>query len=184
MSKVNKIIKYGLEDEVLHLRDSGLGYGEISEAINRNHKDVSVSFMSIKRFLDSNKVGNMTEKIDQGEDLWEDLRVDFRAKMDDLEDETQEIYLIMKKSLKNIITEGDDFKTIKAARDTLAALDQQKKNWIDLIQWGINEFKPREKAQTLNLTKINNMFIQLSDKLCPKCRSEIIDMVLETEKED
>ena len=184
MGRVNKIIESGLEDEVLRLRDSGLGYGEIAEAINRNHEKVSVSFMSIKRFLDSNKTAYMTEKIDKGEDLWEDLRVDFRAKMDDLEDETEEIYLIMKKSLKNIIKEGDDFKTIKAARDTLAALDQQKKNWIDLIQWGINEFKPREKAQTLNLTKINNMFIQLSDKLCPKCRSEIIDMVLETEKEE
>ena len=179
----SKVKKLNLDEEVLKLRNAGLGYQEIAEALHRNHTDVDISHMAVKRFLDSHKVDVEIGKIDEGIDTWENLRVDFRNKMDDLEDETQEIYLIMKRSLKNIITEGDDVKTIKAARDTLAALDQQKKNWIDVIQWGISEFKPREKAQTLNLTKVNNMFVQLSDKLCPKCRSEIVDMVLESEKE-
>lgn len=184
----SKIVKYKLQDEVERLRESGLGYQEIAESVNRNHDKVSISFMCVKRYLESSKekekVDSALEVIDEGGDIWENMHSDFRRKMDDLEDETQEIYLIMKRSLKNIIDTGDDYKTIKAARDTLAALDQQKKNWIDLIQWGISEFKPIEKAQTLNLTKVNNLFIQLSDKLCPKCRSNIIDMVLETEKED
>jgi len=181
---VSKIEKHKLEDEVMKLRENGLGYGEIAEALNRNNEDVNLSFMAVKRYIDHKKVDKQLKKINEGGDIFEDLRAEFRDKMDDLEDETNEIYLVMKRSLKNIVKEGDDYKTIKAARDTLAALDQQKRNWIDLIQWGINEFKPRDTAQTLNLTKVNNMFIQLSDKLCPKCRSEIIDMVLETEKEE
>jgi hypothetical protein len=183
MAKINKIIQNKLEDEVLRLRDSGLGYQEIADALGRNHNDVTMSNMCVKRFLQDNKDGKKIDAalatISEGGDGWEDLGADFRRKMDDLEDETQEIYLVMKKSLKNIIDSGDDVKTIRAARDTLAALDQQKKNWIDLIQWGMSKFKPIEKAQNINLTKVNNMFIQLSDKLCPKCRSEIVDMVLE-----
>lgn len=177
MSNVNKIVRHGLEDKVLELRDDGLSYKEIANLINKDNEDVDVSFMAIKRFLDSYKVQMEEKKIDEGIDTWDDLRADFRAKMDDLDDETQEIYLIMKKSLKKVVNEGNNYKTIKAAKDTLTALDQQKKNWIDLIQWGVNEFKPRETAQTLNITKINNMFIELSDKLCPTCRSKIIDIV-------
>lgn len=180
----NKIVKYKLEDEVKQMREGGLGYQEIADAINRNHETVTLSFMSVKRYLDNTKIDKQLKKIDEGEDIFENFREDFRNKMDDLEDETQEIYLLMKRALKNIVTEGDDYKTIKAARDTLAALDQQKKNWIDLIQWGVNELKPREAANTINLTKVNNLFIQLSDKLCPKCRANIIDMILETEKEE
>jgi len=180
---INKIVQHEIEDEVLKLRDEGLGYKEIAQSINDAHEDFSISFMSVKRFLDSYKVQLEEKKIDNGIDTWEDLRGEFRAKMDDLEDETQEIYLIMKKSLKKIVSEDDNYKTIKAAKDTLTALDQQKKNWIDLIQWGVNEFKPRNQAQTLNLTKINNMFIELSDKLCPACRSKIIDIVSNKEEE-
>jgi len=177
MSNVNKIVRHGLEDKVLELRDDGLSYKEIANLINKDNEDVDVSFMAIKRFLDSYKVQMEEKKIDEGIDTWDDLRADFRAKMDDLDDETQEIYLIMKKSLKKVVNEGNNYKTIKAAKDTLTALDQQKKNWIDLIHWGVNELKPRETAQTLNITKINNMFIELSDKLCPTCRSKIIDIV-------
>ena len=181
MSNINKIVMNNLEDEVLQLRDEGLSYKEISNRINETHKDIDASFMSVKRFLDSYKVQIEEKKIDEGIDTWDDLRADFRGKMDDLDDETQEIYLIMKKALKQVIKEGNSYKTIKAAKDTLTALDQQKKNWIDLIQWGINEFKPRNQAQTLNLTKINNMFIELSDQLCPTCRSRIVDIVSKNE---
>lgn len=177
MANVNKIVKHELQDEVLKLRDEGLGLQEIRNIINRNHDDVDISHMCVKRFLENYKVKLEEKKIDEGVDTWEDLRGEFREKMDDLEDETREIYLIMKKSLKQIIKEGDSYKTIKAAKDTLTALDQQKRNWIDLIQWGVNEFKPRNTAQTLNITKINNMFIELSDKLCPTCRSKIIDII-------
>lgn len=181
---VSKIEKNNLGDEVHSLRDQGLGYQDIANIVSKNHKQVSLSHMAIKRYLERDKLERAIKNIDEGNDSWGDLRADFRQKMYDLDDETREIYVVMKKALNAIIKEGNNFTTIKAAKDTLAALEQKKKNWIDLIQWGISEFKPTDKANQINMVKVNNLFVELSSNLCPACRKQVVDIILNTEDEE
>lgn len=180
----SKIKEYGLEEEVNMLRDNGYGYHEIADTITKKHKDISLSHMAVQRYLQKAKVEKAVQNINDGKDSWEDLRADFRQKMYDLDDETREIYIIMKKALNSIIKEGNSYKTIKAAKDTLTALEQKKRNWIDLIQWGVDEMKPKKQAQQINLVKINNLLVGMSENLCPKCRATVIDMVIEPDKEE
>jgi len=52
---MNKIVKHHLEEEVIRLRTQGFGYIAISREIKEKH-DIKLSFMSVKRFLDSNNV--------------------------------------------------------------------------------------------------------------------------------
>lgn len=50
---MNKIIKHHLEEEAIRLRSQGFGYIGISNQIKEKH-GIELSFMSVKRFLDSN----------------------------------------------------------------------------------------------------------------------------------
>ena len=188
MANINKIRKYNLEDEVIQLHNSGLSLHDIEKALRKAHPDIpdiqNISFMSIKRFIDSYKEETTEAMIEAGDDPTGKLIAEFRQKMSDLDDETREIYIIMKKALKNIIATGDDYKVIRAAKDTLRALEQRKNNWTALIQWGVNELRPIEKAKEVNFVQVNNLLVNMSKELCPKCRAKVVGLVLEEENQD
>ncbi len=70
---MNKVAKYGLEQEVIRLRGMGFGYPSIASQINTLH-GISLSHMAIKRFLDSSdKTASkvLSEKEKQREKLME-----------------------------------------------------------------------------------------------------------------
>ena len=186
MANTSKIIKYNLEDETLRLKEAGLSLDEIRNTLKNNHSDITdlqnLSMMSLSRFFDAHKTEEALEKLKNGDDPLEDLRSEFRDKMYDLHDETQDIYKIMKKSLKKIARSDDDYKVIKAAKDTINAIEQCRKNWTSLIQFGVNEFKPLEKAQEINIVEVHNLLINVSKDLCPECRRKIVGYVVAEEE--
>jgi len=185
MTKENKIIEYKLEDDVVKMKESGMTYREIANALNlSNNTDGTFSHMAIKRFFDSYKVQVHQEELDKGLDPMNHLRDEFKERMYTLDDDTHEIYKTMRKALKAIAKEGDNYKTIKACRETLNAIEQSRKNWSSLIQWGINEFRPIEQAKETNVVKINNLLVNMSRELCPNCRSKVVGLVVSKEEQN
>jgi len=188
MANVSKIKKFNLEDKVLKLRDAGFNLDEIVKDIkteNPNEPELqNLSMMALSRFLDSHKREVALEKIQNNEDPIEELRSEFRDKMYELHSDTQDIYKIMKKALKKVVEEEDSVTVIKAAKDTITSIEQARKNWTSLIQFGINEFKPIEKAKEINIIEIHNMLINVSRDLCPDCRRKVVGYVVSKEEEE
>jgi len=182
MGQVSKIVQHGLEDEVRQLARAGFSRENIASHINHTHNDVQVSHMAIQRFLESNEVQEIRKELDAGTDLESQLRAELREGIDEQLKETEEIFKIMKKALKRIVKEGDDIKTIKAAKDTLSAIDQTVKALNTKVESGYKRFANIQKAEKINYVQINNLLIDISDKLCDNCRNKIIDMM--TQKED
>ena len=106
MPKQNKIDRFGLGNEVLSLREKGLNLEEIANQLKYNHPSISelkdVNQMTISRYLKRHSIQSLKDDINQGLDPETQLREELRRKIDDWEDETHEIYLIMKKALKRI----------------------------------------------------------------------------------
>jgi len=188
MVNVSKIKKYNLEDRVINLRDAGFGLEEIVQTIKNENPNIhelsNLSMMSISRFLDTNKTDVALDKIKNDENPAEELRSEFRDKMYDLHKETEDIYKIMKSSLKKIVLEGDNYKTIKSAREIINAIEQSRKNWTSLIQFGSEESKHIEKAQEVNIIEVHNLLINVSKDLCPNCRRKIVGYVTTEENEE
>jgi len=186
MVNINKIEKYNLQNEVLELKQAGFSLQKIAETLRNSHPDIqelkNLSAMSVQRFLSNWKQHKIQKQLDNGEDPINDLVEEFKNKLYDLDDETHEIYKIMKKALKRTVKEGNNQNIIKAARGALEAIEQTRKNWISLIQWGSNKLKPIEQAREYNTFKIDNFIINLSEELCPKCRRKVVGLV--TVKED
>jgi hypothetical protein len=178
MVKRSKIEIYGLEDETVKLKNSGLSTPDIAEELLRQHPEIKkLSHMSVDRWLKKHKVELKEKRIKEGKDLDGDLRKEYVEKMKDLDYETHEIYNIMRKELKYVIEEGNSIKTIKAAKDTLDAIDKSRKNLRALIQWGLNEFRTNEKAKQQTTINIDKLLINFSKELCPTCRKKVLGLV-------
>jgi len=186
MPNVSKIKKFNLENRVLKLKEAGFGLSDIVDTIKTENSDIpelqNLSMMSISRYLDSHKTETALNKIQNQEDPIEELRSEFRDRMYELHNETQDIYKIMKKSLKKVVKEEDSYTVIKAAKDTINAIEQARKNWTSLIQFGVNEFKPIEKAQEINIIEVHNLLINVSKDLCPECRRKVVGYVIAEEE--
>ena len=186
MANVSKIKKYNLEDKVVKMKEAGFGLSDIVDSIKTENPDIpdlqKISMMSISRFLDSYKTETALDKIQDGEDPALEIRSEFRDKMYELHNETQEIYLIMKNALKKVAEEEDSVTVIKAARDTISSIEQVRKNWTSLIQFGINEFKPVEKAKEINIIEVHNLLINVSRDLCPDCRRRVVGYITAEEE--
>ena len=103
--------------------------------------------------------------------------------MEAWEDETHEIYLVMKKSLKKIVKEGDDWKTIKAAKDWLVAIEQSRKNLVTQVDEGFRRFGVINEAKEINFVQVNNMLVGLSEHLCPESRKRVVGYVMDMEEQ-
>lgn len=178
----NKIEKYGLQDEVRQLAQSGLGSRDIAKHISND--DYQVSHMSVHRFLHSDEVQEMRKEMDADGDLETELRAEVRDKLDDYMDETLELYGIMKKAIKRIVKEGDDYKTIKACKDTLNAIEQNRRNLISKVDEGIKKFGVHKEVKEINYIQVNNMLVAMSRELCENCRKRVIDLITPIERKD
>jgi len=187
MANINKIKKYRLESEVLALRRAGHNYDEIKDILIKNHPDLTeiqnLSVMSLSRFFSQYKTETALEKKEHGEDPTLELRAIFRDKMYELDEQTAEIYRMMRRALKKVVKEQDDYKTIKAAKDTLSSIEQIRRNWSTFIQWSINEYKPIEEASEITKQEIMDLLIEISRELCPECRAKVVEIITR-EKED
>jgi len=185
IANVNKIIKYNLEDEVVKYTDLGLSRKDVARKIKENHPDNQdlrkLSAMSIQRFLQNHKRDVAIERMDKGENLEENIREEFRDKMYDLDDEVHDL-LREAKVLLSKAKESDNINTqLKAISETTKIIEQVRKNWTSLIQFGLNEFKPVIEAKHANIIQVDKMLMTMSNIFCPTCRSKIVDLVVAKE---
>jgi len=181
MPKGNKIERNNLQSEVYSLLSAGLSRVDIAKAVNDRHPEVTVGAMTVQRFLDKDKIKSIQDKINAGGDPDEELRIEFRDRISDLDDETHEIYSISKTALKNIVEEGDSYKVVRAAKDVLASIEASRRNWNTLIDRGTRMAGLNQEAKEVNYIQINNQLIALSKDLCPTCRKKIVDKILDVE---
>jgi len=187
MTKVNKIVQYGLEQEVNNLVNAGFSQDEIASHLRQAHPDISdlsaLSAMSINRYLKSAKIGEYLDTVEGGDDPEELLRAEFREKMYELEEQTLEIYKIMRTELKKVAKTADSIDIIRAAKDVLTSMEQRRKNWSTFLEQAYRQFGYAKEAKQTNLIQINNFLVDISRELCPNCRKKIVDMILTRESE-
>lgn len=183
MPKTSKIDIYGVGDEVMTLKQGGMGYKDVANAINKRHPEIDkpLSHMAIQRWLKNERIKIKMGRLEDGDNLDDSLRATFREKLYDLDYDTNDIYSIMRKALKRIIKEGDDTKIIRSAKDVLYSINQSKNNWIALMQFGINEFKENKEAQQQTTVNIDKLLIEISNELSPDARRELVNVVLSKE---
>lgn len=184
MPIVTKIKKHGLENEIYNLINTGMSLQDTADTINRTHEDININKMTLSRFMKSKQVQEIQKELNEGKDVETQLRDELRNKMTEWEDETHEIYTIMKRALKKMVKEDDNWKIIKAAKDTLNAIDQSRRNLITKVEKGFKRFGYTDEAKQVNYVQINNLLIAASDELCPKCRKKIVDLITTKEKQD
>ena len=89
MSKENKIIKYGLQEEVNTLLDQGFSYGEVVESVKAKHPDIidlqDLSKMCIMRFKEIQEKELLEKNMKESDgDYVNTFLKDFRVAMSDL----------------------------------------------------------------------------------------------------
>lgn len=185
--KVNKIVQYGLEKEVSELIMNGFSQDEIASHLRQTHPEISdlnaLSAMSVNRYLKNAKVDEYRDLIDKGEDPEEALRAEFREKMYELEEQTIEVYKIMRTELKKVVGTADSLDVIRAAKDVLTSMEQRRKNWSSFLEQAYRQFGSVSEAKQTNMVQINNYLVEMSSVLCPNCRKKVVDLVLNKENE-
>lgn len=187
MAKVNKIVQYKLEPEVNQMILAGLSQDEIASRLRQNHPEIPdlehISAMSVNRYMKTAKVGEYLDDIESGIDPEEALRAEFREKMYELEEQTIEVYRIMRTELKKIAAEGTSIDIIRAAKDVLTSMEQRRKNWSTLLEQAYRQFGMANEAKQTNMVQINNFLVDFSRELCPDCRKRVVDLILTKENE-
>ena len=183
MTNTSKIEQFGFEEKTRTLATGGVSTHEIADALNRDNPKANISHMAVYRWIQRDKVTSKVDRLMDGENLNENLRAEFRERINDLDFETQEIYSIMRKALKRVIKQGNDIRTIKAARDTLDAIDKSRKNLQALIQNGIDEYRINEGAIKQTTINVDKVLINFSKELCPACRKKVVGLVIKEEEE-
>ena len=181
MPRTGKVEKYNLEHEILELRSKGLSQEDIAAQVKYNHQDIDdlsdFNAMTVNRYLNKKSVREFQKDLMEGKDPEEALRLELRHRMEDWEDETHELYLMMKDALKRIAREGDDWKTIKASKELLGAIEQSRKNLVTQVEEGFKRFGQIGQAKENNFVQVNNLIIGISDLLCDKCKKKVIGYV-------
>lgn len=184
----SKVEQYGLQKYVEELRKQGMGIEAIAKKINENYgesimksrglKSTNViSPMSISRYLDKCKRDDALVEIEEGGVPEERIYEEFKEKMRDIDDKLRQNIGGYQDMLNTAIKESD-LDTIKVVGSRLQNdLEQIRKAWVSLQQWGNMELRPVAQAREVNMTQINNLIIDFSNVLCPKCRAKVRDVV-------
>jgi len=188
MAKVNKIVQYELANEVLDLKNKGLSQNDIASQIKLSHPDIKdledLSAMSINRFLKGQDIEKYEQQLVEGESPEDTLRTEFREKMYTLEEDTLEVYKIMRQALKNMVANGDDEKIIRSAKDILTSIEQSRRNWSTLVEQAYRQFGfVKEATKNVNI-QYNTLLIDISKELCPECRKKVVNDILKFELEN
>ena len=163
----------------------GLSRQDIATEIQTNNTDVvelrGISAMSIQRYLTQHKKDLMRQRLEKGEAVDDTIRKEFRERMYDLDDEIHELLCKAKMLLKNVEKSENANLQLKAIREASNIIEQTRKNWTSLIQFGISEFRVEKEVQHQQIIKIDKMIIDMSKELCPVCRSKVINLVADAE---
>ena len=150
MPRVNKIVQYGLEDEVIRLKNSGMSQHAISEYLNSKHNEVNLSVMAVNRYLNSQDLQEIQNKLKANKDPEEELRTEFREQMYELDDE---VHILLKKCNK-LIKEAEKSDNLRLKLDTIKQtaniIEQIRRNWSTFVDQGFNRFEKVNEAKEIN----------------------------------
>jgi len=177
----SKIIKYNLQDEAKQLKDMGYTNEEISRKLGDNHPEIKelkkLSGMSVGRFFKSDECKEIEEKLLKGENPVTDFITEYRDRIEKIENYTLDLYEECKTILADAKLDGTIIDKLKAVDMTLKSLEQSRKNMVSLVQYGERQ---TNNFYNVNLKKeyhIKNLLLNFSEKLCPKCRSKIPELL-------
>jgi len=180
MTKENKIVKYGLDQEVLRLHyDNKKGYQEIRDYIREKYSDINdlrnISHMSIKRFLDSYIEGKVETKMQSEDGIEPEIKKEFDDKMRNLIIEAERLNRIAANILEKAQNENASFselsKLLRAYKDTN---DQVRKDIVSAREFMEREyFRPRQNIIEKQEIKVQNFFLNILPDLCPVCRKKV-----------
>jgi len=178
MSKENKIIKYGYQDEVDTLLDNGYSTYKVAEFINsKADATKKISHMVVQRYKDSMKERDMEQMIDAGEDPAEiiisDFRKGIRTNIKKVDNAIGKATIILEK-LEN---SEDTSLQLKAIDTLIKALDQEKKSWLSLVQNGTRQLKIYGDVNIKKEQNIKLLLLSWSKHLCPECRKKISNVI-------
>jgi len=178
---ISKIIKYHMEDEAKQLKEMGYTNEEISDKLRENHPEIKeltkFSGMSVRRYFESDECKKIEEKVLKGEDPVSDFIKEYRDKLDTIEQRTSDLYEECKTILEDAKKDGSILDKLKAVDVTLKSLEQSRKNMVSLVQYGERQ---TNNFYSVNLKKeyhIRNLLLNFSEKLCPKCRNKIPELL-------
>jgi len=178
---ISKIIKYNLQDEAKQLKEMGYTNEEIARKLRENHPKIkglsNFAGMSVGRFFESDEQKQIEEKVENGEDPVTDFIKEYRDKLDTIEQRTSDLYEDCKTILNEAKQDGTTLEKLKAVDITLKSLEQSRKNMVSLVQYGERQ---TNNFYNVNLKKeyhIKNLLLNFSEKLCPKCRSKIPELL-------
>ena len=181
MGNINKIIKYGLEDEAQSLLDSGLSRAKIAETIRNNHPEIvdlkDLSAMSVQRWIESRERKEIEDKLEEGKDPLDLFIKEYRKAIKDLNAKAEKLYNKSSKLLDKVEQEGNSIITLKAIKEVRDSLDQLRKNWVSLMQYGTRQ---TSNIYHINLKKEQNtkiMLLEFSKVLCDKCRNAVSKLI-------
>lgn len=186
MARQNKIVKYGIDKDVIRLRKKeDKSYSEIQEWIVNNYSDIeelkNISHMSIKRFIDSLNENEMEESLNEGTAL-KKIEKEFNGKMRSLLGDAEKLKKQTDEILSDAISKkasyGDLSKLIKTQNDNF---NQIRKGLIALREYSDRQFiRPTQNIFIKQKNEINqikveyqNLLAELAHKLCPQCRKII-----------
>jgi len=185
MANVNKIVKYGLEEEVLALRNRNppLSYREIVDYIKATHPDIpelqNLSIMSVKRFLESQERQKVADAIDRGEDVTSKLYKEFREKMQDLVLQIEQLQRITEPLIEEALENKDVRTLLRLLKEQRENIEQIRKNMVSIMNYQENKFKPIMQVQEMRVVNIRNILLDFSKHLCPHCRKKVIELIEE-----
>jgi DNA-binding transcriptional regulator GbsR (MarR family) len=177
MANINKIIKHNLQCEVDPLLEQGLPYERIADAIKANHPEIEdiskLSAMNVMRYKNDKAEKAMVTLIDEGKDPAEEFTKEYRAAIRKNNEEVQVIFNDCKKILEDAKLSDSVSDKAKAVEISLKSLDQIRKNWESLSQFGNRQIPLIGKVNLKKEQNIKVLILSVSNKLCPKCRDEI-----------
>lgn len=185
MANVNKIVKYGLEDEVLALRNRNppLSYREIVDYIKATHPDIpelqNLSVMSIKRFLESKEREKVENAIDKGEDVTSKLYKEFRTKMQDLVLQIEHLQKLTEPLIEEALENKDVHTLLRLLKEQRENIEQIRKNMVAIMNYQENRFRPIMQVQEMRVVNIRNILLDFSKHLCPHCRKTVAKLLEE-----
>lgn len=175
MAKINKIKEYGKGQEVLDLKKKGLTLHSIAKMVNTTlDGGRSISFMSVKRFLEDDAVEEVNADLQSGIDPSMKIYDTFKLEMDTLKHQITNRMEDIDELVVDAKEEKDVKKLIKLISLQKDYYDQIRKHLVSLIQYSENRFRPIMNVSLHKDIKVKNLLIDFSKELCPVCRSKVV----------
>jgi hypothetical protein len=174
----NKIVEYGLEDQAKKLKGENLPLKSIATKLNTMLDGTKkLSFMAVKRYFDTLEEKKVGKELQEGGNPALRVYDEFHTEMVNIKDD-----LYNKKNdideLIDVVKEDMDInKLVKLLQVQKDYYNTIQKNVVSLIQYSENRFKPVVNQTYKMEVNIRNLLIDFSEKLCPKCRAKIIDII-------